>query len=152
LSVVVVQRTTTAAADTPPRSNTTVVSDVKFVPVMTVVEPTAPDDGRIEDTVGAGAGAPTVTVASRVVVPPGPVQASVYVVVWVGVTVFVPETAPEVAKPVPVQDVASVVDQVRVADFPAVIVGGEAAKETVGGFATEMPRYSSTLQPSQPDA
>ena len=68
--------------------------------------------------VGIGADAVTVTVALLAdEVPPVPVHVTEYVVVTLGET----ETEPEVplaVKPVPVQDVALVEDQVRVEEFP----------------------------------
>jgi hypothetical protein len=74
---------------------------------------------------------PTVTVALAVAVPPGPVQLMPYVCVAAGDTVAVPDV-PEAVKPVPVQDVAFVELHVSVEDWPAVMDGGLADKETVG--------------------
>ena len=80
-----------------------------------------------------GGGLPTVTVTERVVVPPAPVQASVYVAVAVGETPWVPAMpllplqAPEA-----VQLVALVLDHVSVLDWPDVIEVGLAPSVTVG--------------------
>jgi hypothetical protein len=78
----------------------------------------------------------TVTVADFVAVPPGPVQASVYVVVCVGTTFLAPETAPPVPKFVPVQDVASVADHARWTVCPAVTDRGSAVNVTAGTLVT----------------
>lgn len=57
----------------------------------------------------------TVTLAFAVAVPPAPVQLIEYEAVAVGETVALPEV-PDAVKPVPVQEVALVEDQVRVDD------------------------------------
>jgi hypothetical protein len=51
------------------------------------------------------------------------------------VTLTEPETALLVEKPVPVQEVALVDDQVRVDDWPAVMDAGLAVSEAVGACA-----------------
>jgi hypothetical protein len=84
-----------------------------------------------ETTVGGGDAAFTVTVAFALAVPPGPVAVKVYVVVAVGDTDTLPLTGSTV--PLIETDVAFVVVQVRVDDWPRVIVEGLAVKElTVG--------------------
>ncbi len=75
---------------------------------------------------------PTLTVAWAVVVPPGPVAVSVYVVVAEGETVTVPEVG---CDPMPlsiVTEVALLVDHDRVDDCPAEIEVGFAEKLMVG--------------------
>lgn len=79
-----------------------------------------------------GAGCVTVTVAVFVVVPPGPVAVSVYVVVEAGLTLVFPETG---LLPTPLSMetvVAFVVDHVSVDDWPAMIDVGDAEKVAVG--------------------
>ena len=95
-------------------------------------EPTEVGDAE-RDAVGAGA-AFTVMTCVSLAVPPEPVQDRVYVVVVEGDAVTEPETAPPVAKPVPVQDVAFVEDQVRVVELPFVMVVGEPERVAVGGW------------------
>ena len=92
--------------------------------------------------VGIGADAVTVTVALLAGdVPLAPVHVTEYVVVTLGET----ETEPEVplaVKPVPVQDVALVEDQVRVEEFPETTEVGLAESEAVG-FEPDVPGTSS---------
>jgi hypothetical protein len=74
----------------------------------------------------------TVTVAVLVIVPPGPVTVSVYVVVEAGLTEALPDAG---LLPTPLSmeiDVAFVVDQVSVDDWPALIDVGAAEKDAVG--------------------
>ena len=101
--------------------------------------------------VGIGADAVTVTVALLAdEVPPVPVHVTEYVVVTLGET----ETEPEVplaVKPVPVQDVALVEDQVRVEEFPETTEVGLAESVAVGRALT-LVRESSIPHPSAPES
>ncbi len=85
-------------------------------------------------TVGVAAGAVTDTVADFAVVPPAPVQLSVYVLLALRAPV---EADPDVAlvpdhAPVAVQLLALVDDQVRVLDPPLATLAGLAPRVTVG--------------------
>jgi hypothetical protein len=87
--------------------------------------------------VAAGGAGFTVTVAVFVTVPPGPVAVSVYVVVEVGLTLVEPESACE-PRPLSMEtDVAFADVQVRVDDWPLMIVVGDAENVAVGGVAAE---------------
>jgi len=78
----------------------------------------------------------TVTVALLLVVPPVPVQASVYVVVAVGETVALPLVPLlPLQPPDAVHELAFVLDHVSVEDWPAAIDVGLAVIETVGLLA-----------------
>ncbi len=76
----------------------------------------------------------TVTVTDLEVLPPVPVQVKVYVVVLVGKTLAVPETA--TGPPQPVQDVALVDDQFKVEYEPLAMEVGEAVKVVIVGAGT----------------
>lgn len=80
---------------------------------------------------GGAVAAATVTVALFVAVPPAPVQETEYEVVDPGATETLPEIAPPVLKPVPVQEVALVDDHVRSEEFPLVIEDGDADNDAV---------------------
>lgn len=77
--------------------------------------------------------------------PPGPVQLRVYVVVVGTETARLPEPVawlPVKVPPLPVQAVALVVVQVKVAAPPAITDAGEADSVTVGGALTTERPYS----------
>ena len=79
----------------------------------------------------------TVTVTGRLVLPPGPVQVNVNVLVWVrGPVLWLPESGllPDQAPPA-LQEVASLDDHVRVEALPELTVVGLATNETVGNGA-----------------
>ncbi|OHA00324.1 MAG: hypothetical protein A3C11_01240 [Candidatus Sungbacteria bacterium RIFCSPHIGHO2_02_FULL_49_12] len=76
---------------------------------------------------------PTLTLADFIADPAVPVQVNVYVVVTVGLTDSVPDSALVPTQPSEaVQVVALADDQVRVDDWPGVIVEGEADRDRVG--------------------
>jgi len=80
----------------------------------------------------------TLTDAVAVTVPPGPVAVSVYVVVWVGETVFEPEAC---AAPTPLSiwtEVAFVTVQDRVEFCPAAMEAGLAVRVAVGASVPVM--------------
>ncbi|MGH8282612.1 MAG: hypothetical protein ACRESE_02045 [Gammaproteobacteria bacterium] len=81
--------------------------------------------------VGGGAALAIATLAEASVGPTAPVQVIEYVVVCIGETLAEPEV-PEAVKPVPVQLVTFLEDQVRVEDWPFVIEVGDAERATVG--------------------
>ena len=65
-----------------------------------------------------------------------------------GETEVEPEVAPPVENPpAAVQEVALVEDQVRVEDWPLVMVEGEALREAVGSFASEQ---EASVPPPEP--
>jgi hypothetical protein len=72
-------------------------------------------------------GPPTVTVALACAVE----QVTVYMVVTVGDSDVEPDVAPPVEKFVPAQELALVLDQVSVEDWPELIVVGFADREAV---------------------
>ncbi len=75
----------------------------------------------------------TVTVADALVLPPLPVQSSVYVAVEAGETTLVPVRASvPVQPPLAVQEDAFVLDQVRVDEEPTVMELELAVRLTVG--------------------
>jgi hypothetical protein len=79
-----------------------------------------------------GGGWTTVTLAVFVIVPPGPLAVSVYVVVVVGLTLAVPDTG-LLPTPLSIEIVVALVeDQVSVDDWPALIDVGDAEKVAVG--------------------
>ena len=65
-----------------------------------------------------------------------------------GETVVEPEVAPPVVNPpAAVQEVAFVEDQVRVEDWPLVMVVGEALRVPVGSFASEQEAFVPPPEP-----
>jgi hypothetical protein len=113
------------------------VHDVAFdeVQVSVLVPPLLTDVGDADSvTVGAGVGVDTDTEAVRCVVPPAPVQLSVYDALAVSAPVL---WEPEVAfdplqQPEAVQDVAFEVDHVSVLLPPLAMDAGDADSDTVG--------------------
>ncbi len=105
--------------------------------VIVVDAPSASVEGDAE-IVTTSIGVVTITVAELVVLPPGPVQSSVYVAVPTADGVSVAEPlVPQVPDHAPdaMQDVALVVLHVIVVDTPSAIVEGEAEIVAVGGGA-----------------
>ena len=115
------------------------VQDVALVEDQERVEeePEVMEVGEAErESVGGGVtiGAVTTTLTDLFILPPAPVQVSVYVEFVVGVTICVPEVVLVLDQaPLAVQDVALVEDQVRVEEEPEVMEVGEADRESVGG-------------------
>lgn len=71
--------------------------------------------------------------------PPTPVQVIAYGVVTEGETVALPEEVPPVAKPpAAIQLAAFVLLQVRVEDWPRMMVRGLAMREAVGGGSAQV--------------
>ena len=100
-------------------------------------EPSSFVVGAVQDRSAVPFGACTVTVTGTLVMPPGPVQRNLKVLSCVnGPTVSLPESgfAP-VQSPRPSQDVASLVDQVKVVNPFIGTVVGFAASVTVGNGA-----------------
>ena len=85
----------------------------------------------------AGAKAVTVTVAERESLPPAPVQVTEYVVEDDGETETLPDVAPPVENPVPVQEVALADDHVSVEEFPFIMLVGLAESAAVGAADAE---------------
>ena len=84
--------------------------------------------------VGGAGVAPTVTVADWLVVPPVPVQVSVYVVVLVGDTFWEPLVFwGPLQPPLAVQFAALIADQLRVLSWPEAMVAGLVPKAIEGG-------------------
>lgn len=91
--------------------------------------------------VGGDCPVPTVTIACAVIVPPGPVAVRVYVVLAEGCTVMLPPDTGWTA-PIPLSmlaDVAFVVDQVRVALCPDMMLVGDAVSVAVGALCVPPP-------------
>ncbi len=87
-------------------------------------------------SVTVGAGTVTVTVADPCAEPPEPAHVSVYVVVAFGVTVANPPVASvPLHPPLAVQEVAFVLDQLKVEPLPKITVVGLAVNVTVGAGA-----------------
>jgi hypothetical protein len=89
---------------------------------------------------------PTDTVTWLCLVPPGPVAVRLYVVVLPGLT----ETEPDVpTEPTPLSidtEVAFVTDQLKVVEFPAMMVVGDAEKFEISG-ATDTFTWEAVLPP-----
>jgi len=101
----------------------------------------------LSETCGAGA---TVTVAFLAIVPPGPVQVRVNVVVeaigpldWLPLVAFAPVQPPEA-----VQLAAFAVDHCRVDAFPAATVVGLAINDSFGVGATATAALVETVPPA----
>ena len=114
----------------------------KFVPtqdtafeddhVSVELEPEATEVGDADKVAVGPATVVEVTVTELLLVPPAPVQLTVYVFVLLGETLKVPDVALPVEKFVPVQEVAFVEDQVRIDDAPLVTDVGLAVIVAVG--------------------
>jgi len=73
----------------------------------------------------------TVTLVIAVAAPPAPLQLKTYTVVCDGETLTLPDT-PAATNPVPIQVVALVLENVSVAEAPALIEDGLAERVAVG--------------------
>ena len=92
------------------------------------------------------------TVAVFVTVPPGPVAVSVYVVVEAGLTLAVPD-AGLLPTPLSIEiDVALVLDQASVEDWPALIDVGDAEKVAVGAGCVTVTKAVFVVVPPGPVA
>jgi hypothetical protein len=116
------------------------------LPQVSVLEPPCAMDVGEAVTVATTAG-PTVTVAAAgaLAAPPAPVQVTEKAVVALGVTVSVPLVAPPVAKPLPVQLVASVLFQVSRLLPPLAIVVGDAVRVAVTAAPTVTVAFAGAL-------
>lgn len=101
------------------------------------------------DRLAVGVACCTVTEVADVAVPPAPVAVNVYCVVADGDTFMDPEAATEPMPWLMEIDVAFVVVQVRVAEFPAVMVTGDADSVAIGAAGGSA---GGKLVPPQPDS